>query len=285
MSGLSLLKSFLRACGSAAKRFWFHNRFNDCAAVAYYALLSLVPLVSLVIVIMSQFIGVSAAELGEILEQGGLLVPEFGEIFNNAVVEMVRYRASIGIVSLVITVWFASLVFGSIQTAFDRIFETFHPPLWALMKPRIAVLAAAVLLMLSFAFNTMMAVLRSLESPFFAPLIAYVGEMTWLAWVASLVLDVAIFMLILYTLPPKRLHDWRMVIPAALVGTVCWRIARRGFAVYLSYASSSLTFTGSAGAAVIFMLWIYYAALVLLFSGELLAALDRARRAHTDATS
>jgi len=235
-------------------------------------------------VVMSQFTGVSAAELGEILEGGGLLIPEFGEVFNAAVVEMVRYRASIGAVSLIITIWFASLVFGSIQTAFDRIFETFHAPLWALMKPRIAALAAAVLLMLSFAFNTMLTVLRSVEYPAFARLIALTGEGSWLAWIASLVLDVAIFMLILYTLPPKRLHDWRMVIPAALVGTVGWRIARLGFGFYVGYASSSLTFTGSAGAVVVFLLWIYYAAVVLLFSAELLAALDRARLEHSAAT-
>jgi membrane protein len=277
-----LLRDFLRAAGAAAKSFWFNNRFNDCAAISYYALLSLVPLVSLVIVATSQFIGVSAEEMSDILEQGGVLIPEFGDVFNAAVVEMLRYRASIGLVSLVVTIWFASLVFGSIQTAFDRIFETFHAPLWALMKPRIVALAAAVLLMLSFAFNTTMAVLRNLEHPVFAPIIASVGEMTWLAWLASLILDMAIFMLILYTLPPTRLHDWRMVIPAALVGTVGWRVARLGFGFYLGYASSRVTFSGSAGAVVIFLLWIYYAALVLLFSGELLAALDRARLAHSE---
>lgn len=285
MRALRLLRDFLRATGAASRSFWFNNRFNDCAAVSYYALLSLVPLVSLVVVTMSQFMGVSAREMGQILEQGGVLIPEFGEVFNAAVVEMVRYRTSIGLVSLVITIWFASLVFGSIQTAFDRIFGTFHAPLWALMKPRVVALAAAVLLMLSFAFNTMMAVLRNLENPVFAPIIAWVGEMTWLVWLASLTLDMAIFMLILYTLPPTRLHDWRMVIPAALVGTIGWRVARLGFGFYLAYASSSLTFSGSAGAVVVFLLWIYYAALVLLFSGELLAALDRARLAHTEANA
>lgn len=273
-----LLRDFLRAAGQAATTFWRTNRFNDCAAIAYYALLSIVPLVSLVIAVLSRFVGVQAQDIESILRGGGLLIPEFGEVFNAAVAEMVRYRASIGAVSLVVTLWFASLVFSSIQTAFDRIFETYHRPLWGLMKPRIVALAAAVLLMISFVFNTLLGLLRGLEDPLTAPLVRLVGESSLLPWMASLTLDMAIFMLVLYTLPPDRLHDWRMIIPAALVGTIGWRAARWGFAIYLGWVSDSLTFRGSAGAAVIFMLWIYYAALVLLYSAELLVALDRARR-------
>lgn len=274
----ALLRDFLLACGRAARNFWITNRFNDCAAIAYYALLSIVPLVSLVIVALSRFVGVEAEDIEAILRSGGVLIPEFGDTFTAAVAEMVRYRASIGVVSLVVTIWFASLVFSSIQTAFDRIFGTYHKPLWGLMKPRIVALAAAVLLMLSFVFNTLLALLRGLDSPLTAPLVRVMGESSLLPWIGSLALDLAVFMLILHTLPPERLHDWRMIIPAAIVGTMGWRAARLGFAMYLGWVSDSVTFRGSAGAAVIFMLWIYYAALVLLYSAELLAALDRARR-------
>jgi len=275
---IQLLKDFLRAVGIAGKAFWIKNRFNDCAAIAYYALLSIVPLVSLVIVALSQFTGVSADDIERLLQQGGLLVPQFSQVFHNALVEMVRYRASIGTVSLVITIWFASLVFGSIQTAFDRIFQTHHPPLWGLMKPRITALAAGVLLMLGFVVNTAMTMVRSLDAPVATRIIAFFDRISLFAFTGSLLLDMLIFMLILSTVPPRRLHDWRMVIPAALVGTLGWRIARYGFGIYLAYATTRLTFSGSAGAAVIFLLWIYYAALVLLFSAELLAALDRLRR-------
>ncbi len=278
MTPVQLLKDFARAFGTAAKAFWFSNRFNDCAAIAYYALLSIVPLVSLVVVALSQFIGVSADEIEQILQQGGLIVPEFGEVFHAAVLEMLRYRASIGTVSLIITIWFASLVFGSIQTAFDRIFQTVHPPLWGLMKPRVMALLAAVLLMLSFVLNTLTTMVRSLDAPIASRIIAFFDRVSLFALTGSFLLDMLLFMLILYTLPPRRLHDWRMVIPAALVGALGWRAARYGFGIYLGYATSRLTFSGSAGAAVIFLLWIYYAALVLLFSAELLVALDHLRR-------
>lgn len=280
---LRLLIDFLRAVGQAASAFWLNNRFNDCAAISYYALLSIVPLVSLVIVALSQFIGVSADDIEQLLQQGGLLIPEFGDVFHGALVEMLRYRASIGTVSLIITVWFASLVFGSIQTAFDRIFKTFHPPLWGLMKPRVIALAAAVLLMATFVLNTVTGMLRSLDSVWAQNIIGLIDRISVFALTGSLLFDMAIFMLILYTLPPRRLHDWRMVIPAALVGTLGWRVARYGFGIYLSFVASRLTFSGSAGAAVIFLLWIYYAALVLLFSAELLAALDRLRLQSEDA--
>ena len=273
-----VLAAFARALGRAAQKFWSDNRFNDCAAISYYALLSIVPLVGLVIGVLSLFVGVTSEEIGQILREGGWIVPEFGAVINAAVTELLRHGTSIGLVSLVTTVWFASLVFGSIQTAFDRIFQTFHPPLWGLMKPRLVALAAAVLLMLSFVFNILMTVVRSVEAPLAARVIDFVEGSAFLNLASSFVLDILVFMLILYTLPPRRLHDWRMVIPAALVGAIGWRAARSGFGIYLSYATTSLTFTGSAGAVVVFMLWIYYATLVLLYSAELLVALDRARQ-------
>lgn len=273
-----LLRHFGRALGAAAKAFWFANRFNDCAAISYYALLSIVPLISLVIVAASQFVGVSANDIEALLTQGGVIVPEFNQTLHSAVVEMMEYRTSIGVISLLVTVWFASLVFGSLQTAFDRIFQTFHPPLWGFMKPRVAALAAALLLIVGFFLNSLLTLVRSVESPAAARIIEFFDRASALGILSSFVLDVGIFMLILYTLPPRRLHDWRMVIPAALVGALGWRSAQYLFGIYLGYASANLTFSGSAGAAVIFMLWIYYAALVLLFSAELLASLDRARQ-------
>ncbi len=275
---VGLLRQFLRALGSAAKAFWFANRFNDCAAISYYALLSIVPLITLVIVAVSQFVGISARDIESVLSQGGVVVPEFGQTLHNAVVEMLQFRASIGLISLFVTIWFASLVFGSLQTAFDRIFQTFHPPLWGLMKPRLAALGAALLLIGGFFFNSLLTLIRSIEVPAAARVVEFFDRASLIGIVASFTTDVLIFMLILYTLPPRRLHDWRMVIPAALVGAFGWRSAQYLFGIYLNYASANLTFSGSAGAAVIFMLWIYYAALILLFSAELLAALDRARR-------
>jgi membrane protein len=275
----NLFRSMLRALGMAARDFWFQNRFNDCAAISYYALLSIVPLVALVVTVLSRLMGATSTDVEQVLQDGGLLVPEAGAMINSAVVEMIRYRTSIGLVSLAITFWFASLVFGSIQTAFDRIFKTYHAPLWGLMKPRVVAIAAAMLLMFGFVLNTGLTVLRSIEAPLAARLIGLVDQSRLVQTTGSFALDMAVFMLILYTLPPRRLHDWRMVIPAALVGTVGWRIAQYGFGIYLSYATSTLTFfSGSAGAAVIFMLWIYYAALVLLYSAELLASLDLLRR-------
>lgn len=273
----NLLKSFLRALGAAARDFWFQNRFNDCAAISFYALLSIVPLVALVVAVLSRFMGATTADVEQLLQDGGILVPEFGEVVNSAVAEMVRHRRTIGLVSFAVTVWFASLVFGSIQSAFDRIFKTQHPPVWGFMKPRVVALGAAVMLMLSFVLNTMMTIVHNIEAPLPARVINAIEQATILNLTASFALDMFVFMLILYTLPPRRLHDWRMVIPAALVGALGWRAARYGFGIYLSYATATITFSGSAGAAVIFMLWIYYAALVLLYSAEFLAALDQLR--------
>jgi uncharacterized BrkB/YihY/UPF0761 family membrane protein len=59
----SVLRSFARALGLAARNFWFENRFNDCAAISYYALLSVAPLVALVVSVLSRLMGATSADV------------------------------------------------------------------------------------------------------------------------------------------------------------------------------------------------------------------------------
>ncbi len=281
MPRLAVLLEAARAFGlallSAAKRFWVHNCFNDCAAISFYAMLSIVPFVGLATAVVTRLIGQPASAIGTQLQRAGVVMPEFAPQLDAAVDTMMRQSTSIGIVSLVVAIWFSGLVFSSVQTAFDRIFHTTHPPIWGTIKPRLVALGAAVLLILGFFFNTAMSLLRSVDQPTATRAITFVDNLPYRALLSSFLLDALVFMVILYALPPLKTRP-RSIIVSSLVGTLGWRAARVGFGYYLGYATSQITFTGSAAAALIFMLWIYYAAFVLLFSAELLAALDRSRR-------
>ena len=84
------------------------------------------------------------------------------------------------------------------------------------------------------------------------------------------------FALVIQVLTERALK-WQALLPAALVGGIGWEIAKVVISTYLSYASSALSFTGSAGAIVIFMFWVYYAAAILLYSIQIAAVLSGER--------
>ena len=87
------------------------------------------------------------------------------------------------------------------------------------------------------------------------------------------------FGLILQALTPQML-SLRVLLPSAIVGSLLWELARVLFSSYLRYAASVQSFTGPAGAVVIFMLWVYYASTVLLYSLEVAAALSGDRQLY-----
>ncbi|MFW6198316.1 MAG: YihY/virulence factor BrkB family protein [Acidobacteriota bacterium] len=274
MASAQPARRLLAPLWEAARGFWSHNCFNDCAAISYYALLSIVPLLSLVSVVVTNVLGIDAAEVERMLVRAGVVVPQFEETLQAAVSDMVENRLSIGLVSLITTIWFSSLVFYSIQGAFDRIFRTAHPPLWGAIKPQLVAFGAAGLMVVGFFFNTVLTMLRGLSGV--APALGFIDRLPWTGPLVSFALDVTIFAIILAAVPTRRVHA-RSVLVAALIGTCGWRAAGAGFGIYIGYASRNFSFAGSAGAALAFMLWIYYAAMVLLYSGELLAALESRR--------
>lgn len=269
---------FVADLWTAAKRFWFQNAFNECAAVSYYALLSIVPFVALVTAAAGFVFGGSEDAVEMAIERIRILVPQFGPQLTAGIREMVQYRASIGAVSLLVTLWTSSWVFSSLQGAMDRIFGG-HRPLWGALKPRVVALGATSLLILSFYANTVLSLAADLNLPVANGIVARIRALPLTDLLSSLVLDGFILAVFLFTLPP-RVFSWRIVLPSALVGSLLWQGAKDLFSMYVNSSAWHATFRGSAAAALVFMLWIYYLAAVLLYCAELVGALDERRQAR-----
>ena len=267
------LRGFADDLWRAARDFYVQNAFNDCAAISYYALLSIVPFLSLSAAVLGYLLGSSREGLDIALEEVRRVVPQFGPQLSSGLSEMVEHRTSIGAVSLGLTLWTSSLVFSSLQSAVDRSFGTSNAPVWAAIKPRLVALGASFLLFLGFLFNTVSGLFARVELPF-ARQTTLLFELPLTDLLSSLLLDMAIFIAFLLALPPLSC-SWGVVLVAAITGTCGWQLARSLFSRYVGYAAASFSFTGSAAAAVIFMLWIYYATTVLLFSAQLAARIQR----------
>ena len=278
--------AFGKALLLGARNFGRDGCFNHSAAISYYALLSVIPFLSLVASILGSFLGSSEEGLAAALERFNMVVPGLGAEMMAYAQSFLANRTGIGIASGIATLWVSSFVFFAMQTAVGQIFHENVEglswrrlalrTLWEYAKPFLMFLSAMTLLVASFMTSNILSILRSAAPELAGDVIDWFESFPTVPLVGSLIVSVAMFALVIQVLTARVLR-WKVLLPAALVGGIGWEIAKDLISTYLSYASSALSFTGSAGAIVIFMFWVYYAAAILLYSVEIAAVLSGER--------
>jgi membrane protein len=231
------------------------------AALSYYTLFSIAPLILIVVAVAGFAFGDDAAR-GEIFEQlAGLMGPQGAQ----AVEELLQradqpgagaLAAISGTVALVLG---ATAVFGELQNALDRIWRApacKQDKGWLnLVRSRLLsfgmVLAIAFLLMVSL---VMSAVLSAL------------GEWWALEAAASFALSTLMFALIYKIIPRVRIR-WRDVWLGASVTAALFALGKVLIGLYLGRSAVSSAF-GAAGSLVAMMVWVYYSAQVFLLGAE-----------------
>jgi membrane protein len=232
---------------------------------------------------MGYLLGSSEEGVEAAMERFRSLVPGLGPQVTAMTRAVIEHSGTIGLASLAVTIWVASFVFISIQIAVGQIFRQPRAhrswrhialnTLWETAKPFLLFLLSTTLLILVFAAKNIVAVLRSATPESARAAIEFFESIPTVPILGSALLSVIVFVVILQVLT-ARILAWRALLPAAVVGALGWELAKYLFAFYLGYVSGALTFSGSAAAAVVFMLWIYYAAVVLLYSAEVAAVLS-----------
>lgn len=272
-----------RALLRAAHKFSNDGCFNHAAAISYFALLSVAPFLSLLASALGYLLGSSEEGVQAAMERFNTLVPELGPQVTAVAGAVIAHRGTIGLASLAVTLWVASFVFISIQIAVGQIFRQTRvhrswrhialSTLWDTAKPFLLFLVSTTLLILTFAAKNIVTILRSAAPERARTIIEFFESIPTVPILGSFLFTAVVYLIILQVLT-ARILAWRALLPAAVVGALGWELAKYMFAVYLGYVSGALTFSGSAAAAVVFMLWIYYAAVVLLYSMQVAAVLS-----------
>ena len=246
------------------------NAFSHAAALAFYTLFSLAPVVIIAVAVIGVVLGEQAAQ-GQIV---GQLQDVMGREAAQAVEQAVaRSRLSeagwlptlLGITALLTG---ATTVFGQMQVSLNDIWGVAARPdrssLFMFLKSRLlsltVVLAIGFVLLVSLLLGVVLrAVLHFADQ--FVPAVAALlasGEM-----LLSLLVTGLLFGTIFKVLPDVVLK-WREVVVVALVTAVLFAIGRDAIALYLAQTATASTY-GAAGSVVLILLWVYYSSLILLF--------------------
>ncbi|RMH00788.1 MAG: YihY/virulence factor BrkB family protein [Chloroflexi bacterium] len=242
-----------------------HESSLTSAAIGYYTLFSLFPLMLLTVAIASLWLDPLAIE-AQIVTQLEFIAPALGELLGANIERIVSTRAPVSGFALVMVVWSASNVFNVITQAMDRIWDVTprrsgwrHRGLAIFM----ALLISGLLLAASIAEGTILTVVATLLPNGFQTIRPYTTRF----W-ATLV-NMVLFAVLYYFLPHKSL-SWRDVLPGAVSAGLLWELAKRGFLYFIAtYLSRSNLVYGSVATITVFLTWVYVSGHVFLFGAYL----------------
>jgi len=266
-----------------------HHGTRLAAALAYYTLLSIAPLVVISVAIVGLVMGQEGAR-SQIAAQLGAAVGDQAAQGIQAIVKHAR-SPSAGIVSTVLGVLAllvgASGVFGELQSALDTIWSVAPKPgrgFLGVIRDRFfsftMVLAVGFLLLVSLVLS---AVLSAVGHVLSQKLPA--GQAFWqvLNFLISFGIVTALFALIFKAVPDVDLR-WRDVWGGAALTALLFALGKSLLGLYLGKTSLSSSY-GAAGSVVVLVVWVYYAAQILFFGAEITKVQARHRGARIGPSS
>ena len=241
------------------------------AGVAYYAILSLFPLLLGLIAILGLFLPSETVqeELFDFFERN---MPGAIDVLEQNIEDVVRLRGAIGAASIVLLLWSASAMFGALGRAINRVWDVHKDRPFHIRKLRDITMAlgTGVLFLLSLGATTAFTILRGVD-------VAVLGIAADSgARVLGFLFSLAIF-LVLYKFIPNTKTYWRYIWPGALLGAALFEIAKSLFVFYLDHFATYESVYGSVASVIILLFWIYVSAFILILGGELSAEYGRMR--------
>ncbi|HSW57497.1 MAG TPA: YihY/virulence factor BrkB family protein [Dehalococcoidales bacterium] len=249
-----------------------HDVSIMAAGIAYYAFLSLFPLVLALLFIMSLILPPES-----VIEQLGTFFSRFlpgsPEMLENAIPELSVASTALGAVGIIGLFWAATGVFSATTRGINRAWEIrFNHPLY-IKKPKelLMVLGTGILFLLSFGVSTFLVMLSQLAFPFSGSLVN-AGTI-----VVAFIFTVIVFLLLNKMLPVTGI-SWRHVWPGALLSSVLFEVAKTFFVLYINTTHTYDRIYGSIASIVVLLVWIYYSAYIVLLGAEFNSLLFKLKR-------
>ncbi|WP_346290063.1 YihY/virulence factor BrkB family protein [Sphaerothrix gracilis] len=244
------------------------------AALAYYTVFSLAPLLILVIAIAGMVFDASAAREQIVNQIQGLVGADGASVIETAIENANRPGSNSGLIatliSLGILLFGASGVFVQLQASLNQVWNVKAKPTEGLMNLiRKRFLSFAMILVIGFLLLVSL-VLSAALSALSAFLNSWIGNLSWLWQLINIALSIGVITL-LFAMIFKYLPDvkvtWRDVTTGALITAILFTLGKFLIGLYLGNSSFGSTY-GAAGSIVILLAWIYYSAQILFFGAE-----------------
>jgi membrane protein len=266
-----MLGKLTRLLKGSVAAFIADGALSHGAAIAYYTIFSIAPVLLIVIAIAGLVFGRDAARGAIVAQLSGLMGQQSAE----ALQSMLKSASStssgtlgtiVGLVTLLVT---ASGVFGEMQTSLNAIWKAEPRSLTVsrLIRARIVslglVMAMGFLLMVSLAMSAALAVLGTYLNGIYP-------DAHFLLQTANFVISFALIAALfaaIYKFLPDTPIAWRDVAIGAVVTALLFTVGKTLIGLYIGSSKVASSY-GAAGALIIILLWIYYSAEIFLLGAE-----------------
>ena len=242
------------------------------AALAYYALLSLAPLLLLILSVAGLIWGRDAVSGRLVQEMGGMVGNKGAEAAQLILSNQQESRQGIWVtlMGIIVLVLGATGVFLQLQDALNIIWDVRPQPghgIRGFLRSRL--ISVGALASLGFMFLISLAASTALSG-----LHDYLGERlgsaVWLLYAFNLIVSLGLFTLLfaaIFKFLPDVLISWRDVWIGALFTAIMFVIGKYLIGLYLGRSSIASAY-GAAGSIVVFAIWSYYACLIMFLGAE-----------------
>lgn len=262
----------------AARRFVEHSGPDRAAGIAFYTLLSLLPMLIFVISVAAALYGsFDAAYRGALLLFRGVVLPlDTGSL--EALRDFVAQAARLQWPGILLLAWTSRRVFGALLSALEGVFEA---PARGFARGNLVslalVLLAGVALLLTLVATTLLAAFEGLVGRLAgtAGLAAFRGLLVPALAHGVPILTAAAFFFLVYRFFPRRTAavGAREAAIGSAVATLLWEAAQIGFAYYVRNLAHYGGLYGALEGVIVLALWLELSAAIILYGGEVVAVL------------
>jgi membrane protein len=283
-----LKKSFFRRTGQAfagaSRMLLNHEMPRDAAGISYFALLSLIPAILVLIALVDAFLGWMDLHR-TVVQQIIALFPGSRQFLRANLDDLTNPSTPVVLSCVVVVLWSFSWIFTFIEGSINRAWGTPNQRTFLESRLRsVALLVLGAICLLTSAATTALVSAMQARTAARIPTSAKANYIMGWFWYlillgAGLLIAMIVFALI-YKLTPHCKVLWREAFSGALVSTVLWEIGSIIFVKLLPFFNYQKTY-GRMGAIIALMGWVYTSDLIMLFGANFSAQLNRSSMEKT----
>jgi len=255
------------------KEFSADNILKYSAALAYYTVFSIAPLLVIISMLSGIFFGKEAVK-GEVYDQlnglvGSVAAVQIQDTIKNIHLTGNNFFASV--VSMIVLLIGATSIFGEVQDSLNKIWGLrvkTKKIWWKLILTRLLsfslILSIGFIMIVSLILNAIVSAFGNFLSKYIHHFSVYFIETT--EAVLSFVVATFLFSLMFKLLPDAKIR-WKDVLFGGFITAVFFTLGKLAIGFYLG-KSNLTTIYGAAGSIIIIMVWVYYSSIILYLGAE-----------------
>ena len=261
----------LPAYGYALKDFFITDRVpNLAASLAFFTLLSFIPLVVLITASFGYIMESSEAAYQRVLELVTQIAPHSVSSIFPMINDLISLKFTAGWIGAVVLLWAGSRVFDILESALNRV--------WTLKQDRpffkktglalILVPGMAIFLGASLGLSALYSVSKKVQLPWFNITLEDIPVL-WnlLGNLIPVIVSIVGFYIVYKLIAATRVHPKDAFIGAMTAG-ILWEIIKRGYDYWVTNIWQVSTIFGGLGTLAVFVIWVYLSCMILLFGAE-----------------